>query len=63
MQTHESHMGRQVTLLSSAKSIWKSEGLIGFYRGSAAIAAGTMVQRGLVISAYELVMAATEKNE
>mmetsp|Transcript_27222 Transcript_27222/g.36376 ORF Transcript_27222/g.36376 Transcript_27222/m.36376 type:complete len:240 (+) Transcript_27222:205-924(+) len=53
-------MGRQVTLMSSAKSIWAREGLLGFYRGSAAIAAGTMAQRGLVMSSYELVYAAGE---
>lgn len=39
----------------SASQILRSEGPAGFYRGANAIVLGTMVQRGLVMSAYELV--------
>lgn len=63
MQVQGNHMGRQVTLLSSARLIYKTEGLLGFYRGSAAIAAGTMAQRGTVLASYEMVYAAGESNE
>ena len=31
------------------------EGFSGLYRGASAIAAGTVVQRGVVMSTYELV--------
>ena len=37
-----------------ATKILTKEGLPGFYRGANAIILGTMVQRGLVMSTYEL---------
>ena len=48
-------MGTNCTMRESAKQILTKEGLPGFYRGANAIILGTMVQRGLVMSAYELV--------
>ena len=46
-----------------ATKILTKEGLPGFYRGSHAIILGTMVQRGLVMSTYELVYSQADAKE
>lgn len=46
----------------SVKNILAKEGPQGLYRGASAIAIGTMVQRGVVMSTYELVYALGENN-
>lgn len=49
------HMNAKCTMGESAREIMRTEGPAGFYRGANAIVLGTMVQRGLVMSTYELV--------
>ena len=48
-------MSTQCTMRESLRHIIASEGLPGLYRGANAIVVGTMVQRGLVMSTYELI--------
>ena len=51
-----------MTLRNSMSTILAKEGPQGFYRGANAVLVGTMVQRGSVMSTYELVYTGSEHN-
>ena len=53
-------MSSKISMTDSARRIMFKEGLQGFYRGAGVITAGTMLQRGMVVSSYELVYSASE---
>ena len=55
-------MDSRITLRDSARTILTKEGVPGFYRGASAICLGTMLQRGMVMSTYELVHAGAESH-
>lgn len=48
-------MGKSISVRQSAKNILAKEGPLAFYKGAGAVAVGTMLQRGFVMSSYELV--------
>lgn len=54
-------MGKSVSLRESARSILMKEGPLAFYKGAGAVAMGTMLQRGLVMSSYELVYSSADE--
>jgi len=55
-------MRKQPTMQESVMHILKKEGPEGFYKGAGVIFIGTIVQRGLVISTYELVYSSSAGN-
>ena len=47
----------------SVKKILLQEGVQGFYRGASSVAVGTMIQRGMVMSTFELIYTGAADDE
>ena len=54
-------MGQKITMRESIRLVLTKEGPLAFYRGAGAVMAGTMLQRGCVMSTYELVQASQDE--